>query len=142
MLLKARPAAGNLRLGNHFLNLLTPRIYSTTTDFSQIERLAETRDRIQQNRKRSGQGVVDVKLDPGGIRDIEFLVQCLQRLYGGKDSFLRSGGTMHALHRFAGERLPGLFGLQRLVHGVHLTANDRAPTPDVGQQADPRIAEE
>ncbi len=99
MLLKARPAAGNLRLGNHFLNLLTPRIYSTTTDFSQIERLAETRDRIQQNRKRSGQGVVDVKLDPGGIRDIEFLVQCLQRLYGGKDSFLRSGGTMHALHR-------------------------------------------
>ncbi len=99
MLLKARPVAGDLRLGREFLDLVTPRIYRTTTDFSQVEKLAETRDRMQAQRRRRGPGLTDVKLDPGGIRDIEFLVQCLQRLYGGQDRFLRSGGTMYALHR-------------------------------------------
>ena len=99
MLLKARPVAGDLRLGQQFLAMVTPQTYRTTTDFSQIERLAETRDRIQRQHKRRGAAMPDVKLDPGGIRDIEFLVQCLQRLYGGQDTFLRSGGTMYALHR-------------------------------------------
>lgn len=99
MLLKARPVAGDLLLGRRFLDTVTPQIYRTTTDFSQIEKLAETRDRIQKQRKRRDGHTLDVKLDPGGIRDIEFLVQCLQRLYGGQDRFLRSGGTMYALHR-------------------------------------------
>ena len=99
MLLKARPVAGDLRLGRMFLDVVTPRIYRTTTDFSQIEMLAVTRDRIQKARKSRPATALDVKLDPGGIRDIEFLVQCLQRLHGGQDKFLRSGGTMYALHR-------------------------------------------
>ena len=99
MLLKARPVAGDLKLGRLFLNIVTPHIYRTTTDFSQIETLAVTRDRIQKARKSRPATALDVKLDPGGIRDIEFLVQCLQRLHGGQDKFLRSGGTMYALHR-------------------------------------------
>lgn len=99
MLLKARPVAGNLPLGRRFLRIVTPRIYRTTTDFSQVEKLAETRDRMQKQRRLRPPGTLDVKLDPGGIRDVEFLVQCLQRLYGGQDRFLRSGGTMYALHR-------------------------------------------
>lgn len=99
MLLKARPVAGDLRLGQQFLDMVTPQIYRTSTDFSQIERLAETRDRMQRQHKRRGSAMPNVKLDSGGIRDIEFLVQCLQRLYGGQDKFLRSGGTMYALHR-------------------------------------------
>ncbi len=99
MLLKARPVAGDLLLGRRFLKIVTPQIYRTTTDFSQIEKLAETRDRMQKQRRMRPPGTLDVKLDPGGIRDVEFLVQCLQRLYGGQDRFLRSGGTMYALHR-------------------------------------------
>lgn len=99
MLLKARPIAGDMLLGRHFLNIVAPQIYRTTTDFSQIEKLAETRDRMQKQRRMRPAGTLDVKLDPGGIRDVEFLVQCLQRLYGGSDRFLRSGGTMYALHR-------------------------------------------
>ena len=99
MLLKARPVAGDVRLGRSFLGLVTPHIYRTSTDFSQIEKLAESRDRMQKQQRRRGRGSINVKLDPGGIRDVEFLVQCLQRLYGGQDRFLRSGGTMYALHR-------------------------------------------
>jgi glutamate-ammonia-ligase adenylyltransferase len=40
-----------------------------------------------------------VKLSPGGIRDIEFLVQCLQRLHGGREPWVRHGGTQFALFR-------------------------------------------
>ena len=99
MLIKSRPVAGDRRLGRHFLNMVTPRIYRTTTDFSQIEKLAESRDRIRKQRARNGGAGINVKLDPGGIRDIEFLVQCLQRLHGGRDPSLRSGGTLFALQR-------------------------------------------
>jgi glutamate-ammonia-ligase adenylyltransferase len=99
MLIKARPAAGDLRMGESFLRMVRPLIYKTTTDFSLIERVSESRDRIQQHRRRAGKGETDVKLERGGIRDIEFLVQCLQRLHGGHDPFVRSGGTLFALHR-------------------------------------------
>ncbi len=40
-----------------------------------------------------------MKVDRGGIRDIEFLVQCLQRIYGGSESWLRSRGTLFALQK-------------------------------------------
>ena len=40
-----------------------------------------------------------MKVDRGGIRDIEFLVQCLQRVYGGAEPWLRSGGTLFSLHK-------------------------------------------
>ncbi len=99
MLVKARPAAGSGALGRIFLKTIRPLIYQTSTDFSMIEQVAETRDRIQQKlRSRSGDAT-DIKLAHGGIRDIEFMVQCLQRLHGGRDTWLRSGGTLFALHR-------------------------------------------
>src|SRR5207302_5120885 len=47
---------------------------------------------------------IDVKLDRGGIRDIEFLVQCLQRVYGGTEKWLRSGGTMFSLQKLHDKR--------------------------------------
>lgn len=101
MLIKARPAAGDLRLGRRFLSLIEGRIYHTTTDFTAIEKVSESRDRIQEKLRRGGKSETDVKLARGGIRDIEFLVQCLQRLWGGKDPFVRSGGTLFSLHRLS-----------------------------------------
>ncbi len=53
---------------------------------------------------------INVKIDPGGIRDIEFLVQCLQRVYGGAEAWLRSGGT--------------LFSLQKLHDKLHISAKE------------------
>ena len=99
MLIKARAAAGDRRLGEAFLRMVRPLIYRTTTDFSTIERLTVSRDRIQQSLSQRKVRRTDVKLERGGIRDIEFLVQCFQRLYGGRDPFVRSGGTLFALHR-------------------------------------------
>jgi glutamate-ammonia-ligase adenylyltransferase len=111
MLIKARVAAGHRPTGRALLDFVESRIYSTSLDFSAIEELSATRERIneklaarQTDRHGSrggagGSGGIDVKLERGGIRDIEFLVQCLQRLHGGADSWVRHGGTMLALAR-------------------------------------------
>jgi glutamate-ammonia-ligase adenylyltransferase len=106
MMIKARVAAGDKATGHGLLDFVEPRTYSTTLDFSAIEELSATRERLNEklswrNRRQRlhGADAVEVKLERGGIRDIEFLVQCLQRLYGGADTWVRHGGTMLALAR-------------------------------------------
>ena len=100
MLIKARVCAGDLALGHELLEFVEPLIYSSTLDFRAVEAVSEARERISEKlaAKRNHAGV-DVKLTPGGIRDIEFLVQCLQRLHGGREIWVRHGGTMFALSR-------------------------------------------
>jgi glutamate-ammonia-ligase adenylyltransferase len=110
MLIKARVAAGHRATGQTLLDFVQPRIYSTTLDFSAVEQLSLTRDRLNEkltNRQkwrgisklRDRTNSIDVKLERGGIRDIEFLAQCLQRLHGGVEPWVRHGGTMLALAR-------------------------------------------
>ncbi len=103
MMIKARVAAGDRSTGQALLDFVEPKIYSTTLDFSAIEALSVTRERINEKlarKKRSrGKGELDIKLDRGGIRDIEFMIQCLQRLYGGADPWVRHGGTLLAIAR-------------------------------------------
>jgi glutamate-ammonia-ligase adenylyltransferase len=101
MLIKARVAAGDEWLGQALLDFVEPSIYSTTVDFSTIETMSETRERITEKlaRKRFSKKGLDVKLARGGIRDIEFLVQCLQRLHGVRETWVRHGGTLLALAR-------------------------------------------
>ncbi len=99
MLIKTRPAAGSAKLAHLLLGAVQPLIYQTSTDFSTIERVTATRDRVRENPRSRSEGGANVKLAKGGIRDIEFMVQCLQRLYGGQDPWLQSGGTLFALHR-------------------------------------------
>jgi [glutamine synthetase] adenylyltransferase / [glutamine synthetase]-adenylyl-L-tyrosine phosphorylase len=101
MLIKARVSAGEREPGAALLEAVEPLIYQTSLDFSAVEAVSATRQRISEKvaAKRNGRGMVDVKLMPGGIRDIEFLVQCLQRLHGGREPWVRHGGTMMALFR-------------------------------------------
>ncbi len=100
MLIKARPAAGDPGPATALLESLQQRIYSTSLDFRAIDQMAETRDRLDRKllARRHAAGV-DVKLAPGGIRDIEFLAQCLQRLHGGRELWLRNASTLQALMR-------------------------------------------
>ena len=101
MLIKARVSAGEPEPGAALLEFVEPLIYQSSLDFRAVEAVSETRQRISekmaaQARQRHG---LDIKLMPGGIRDIEFLVQCLQRLHGGREPWVRHGGTMLALFR-------------------------------------------
>ena len=99
MLIKARVCAGDAGPGRALLEFVQPLTYRSSTDFRTIEAVSETRSRIHEKHQRRRNSAVDVKLAPGGIRDIEFLVQCLQRLYGGRDAWVRHGGTLLALSR-------------------------------------------
>jgi glutamate-ammonia-ligase adenylyltransferase len=101
MLIKARVSAGDRRLGQSLLEFLEPKIYSTTLDFSAVESMSATRLRISEKlaARKGWQAGFDIKLARGGIRDIEFLVQCLQRLHGGREPWVRQGGSMLALFR-------------------------------------------
>ncbi|MBC8167176.1 MAG: glutamine-synthetase adenylyltransferase, partial [Bryobacteraceae bacterium] len=108
MLIKGRVAAGETEPGKELLDAAEPRIYSSTLDFSAIEAVSLTRVRIHEKlaaRRAGTDGGLDVKLTRGGIRDIEFLVQCLQRLHGGREPWVRHGGTMMALTRLNDKNL-------------------------------------
>jgi [glutamine synthetase] adenylyltransferase / [glutamine synthetase]-adenylyl-L-tyrosine phosphorylase len=101
MLIKARVAAGEREPGNALLEFAEPLIYRSSLDFGAVEAVSETRQRVGEKAaaRRARNGGIDIKLAPGGIRDIEFLVQCLQRLHGGHEPWVRHGGTMLALFR-------------------------------------------
>ncbi len=110
MLIKARIAAGDARPARELLEFVEPLIYRTTTDFRTIEAVSETRARIHERlrvdkERHAKPPGADVKLAKGGIRDIEFLVQCLQRLHGGREPWVRHGGTLLALSRLRDKEL-------------------------------------
>lgn len=100
MLIKARVAAGETGPGRSLLDFVESKIYSSTLDFRAVEAVSEARMRIGEKlASRRGHNGLDIKLTAGGIRDIEFLVQCLQRLHGGREPWVRHGGTRFALFR-------------------------------------------
>jgi glutamate-ammonia-ligase adenylyltransferase len=106
MLIKARVSAGDPEPGRDLLAFVQPRIYRTTLDFSAVEAASATRERISEKAAaRRGSSGLDIKLARGGIRDIEFLVQCLQRLHGGREPWVRHGGTLLALSRLHDKNL-------------------------------------
>ena len=103
-MIKARHSAGDLGLARELVRAVQPYVYRPEVNFVAIKTALETREKIGSHRRRSllkqpAQRGIDVKIDRGGIRDIEFLVQCLQRIYGGGESWLRSRGTLFALQK-------------------------------------------
>jgi [glutamine synthetase] adenylyltransferase / [glutamine synthetase]-adenylyl-L-tyrosine phosphorylase len=99
MLIKARHSAGDARLTRAFLRGVEPFVYSSPADPAAVVSVLLSRARITQSLHEDRPDELDVKLHPGGIRDVEFLTQCLQRLYGAREPWVRSGGTLHALRK-------------------------------------------
>jgi len=105
-LIKARHSAGDAVLARQFIQSVRPYVYTEEANFAAIKTALVARERMQKSRRHPGQPVpgIDVKIDSGGIRDIEFLVQCLQRVYGGAEPWLRSSGTLFSLHKLHDNR--------------------------------------
>ncbi len=93
-LLKARPCAGDLALGERVLSALAPFVWRRTVDHTTIEEMRSLKAQINRRAEQKGD---DVKLGPGGIREVEFFVQALQLLHGGKNPRLRERNTLLAL---------------------------------------------
>lgn len=103
-LIKVRHSAGDSNLAREFIRAVQRHVYTTEVNFEAIETALNARFRMHAHRRvravlQTARETIDVKLDRGGIRDIEFLVQCLQRVYGGREPWLRSGGTLFSLQK-------------------------------------------
>ena len=94
---KARPIAGDIDLGQHFLAQLEPWIYRRYLTRADISGIKALKRRIEQRSRREGTDARDVKTGAGGIRDIEFVIQFLQLLNGGDLPEVRGGNTLAAI---------------------------------------------
>ena len=100
-LIKARPVAGDTALGERFLREIEPFVYRRYLDFSTVEELREMKARIERELLGPLNQERNVKLGPGGIREVEFFAQALQLLNGGNDTAVRDANSLCALARLA-----------------------------------------
>ncbi|MCE7033389.1 bifunctional [glutamate--ammonia ligase]-adenylyl-L-tyrosine phosphorylase/[glutamate--ammonia-ligase] adenylyltransferase [Lysobacter sp. GX 14042] len=93
---KARPVAGDTAAGEAFLAALRPFVYRRYLDFGALEGLRDMKAAVSAEVARRDLAD-DIKRGPGGIREIEFLVQALQLIRGGREPALRRRGLLPAL---------------------------------------------
>ena len=141
-MLKARPVAGDLALGAGFLDAIRPFVWRRHLDFAALADIHAMKRRIDAH-KGTGLGTGEdgvariaghnVKLGQGGIREIEFMAQTLQLVWGGRDPALRTPRTLDALallvraghlsRRTGGELGAAYRFLRRVEHRLQMVAD-------------------
>ncbi|GAA3065681.1 bifunctional [glutamine synthetase] adenylyltransferase/[glutamine synthetase]-adenylyl-L-tyrosine phosphorylase [Streptomyces glomeratus] len=99
-LLKARPVAGDRDLGEQYVTTLAPLVWGAAERENFVTDVQKMRRRVVANIP-AGEVERELKLGPGGLRDVEFAVQLLQLVHGRSDTSLRSGTTLDALKALA-----------------------------------------
>ncbi|MFC7330753.1 bifunctional [glutamine synthetase] adenylyltransferase/[glutamine synthetase]-adenylyl-L-tyrosine phosphorylase [Marinactinospora rubrisoli] len=114
-LLKARPIAGDTALGAAYMAAISPLVWHAAGRPNFVDDVQAMRRRVEAHLP-PGEAERQIKLGPGGLRDIEFCVQLLQLVHGRTDPALRSGGTLAAL--------------EALSHGGYVGRQDAAGLAD------------
>ena len=132
--IKARPVAGDLAAGERLLATLRPFVYRRYLDYSALDGLREMKALISAEVQRR-ELAEDLKLGPGGIREVEFLVQALQLIRAGREPALRNRSLLPALAAMAqaghvkpatAERLAAAYrGLRRLENRVQMLGDQQ-----------------
>jgi [glutamine synthetase] adenylyltransferase / [glutamine synthetase]-adenylyl-L-tyrosine phosphorylase len=141
-MIKARPVAGDLALGAFFLEAIRSFVWRRGLDFAAVADIHAMKRRIDQHKGGALADAPDpvariaghnVKLGEGGIREIEFLAQTLQLVWGGRDPTLRVPTTLGALRllaraghvpRDAARELGAAYRfLRRIEHRLQMTAD-------------------
>ncbi|MFF7298025.1 bifunctional [glutamine synthetase] adenylyltransferase/[glutamine synthetase]-adenylyl-L-tyrosine phosphorylase [Streptomyces sp. NPDC008265] len=99
-LLKARAVAGDADLGSEYIAAITPLVWQAAERENFVADVQKMRRRVVDNIP-AAQVDRELKLGPGGLRDVEFAVQLLQLVHGRSDATLHSGTTLDALHSLA-----------------------------------------
>jgi glutamate-ammonia-ligase adenylyltransferase len=99
-LLKARPIAGDMTLGQAYVSALAPKVWASAGRDGFVESAQRMRERVTENINES-EVDAQIKLGPGGLRDIEFTVQLLQLVHGRTDESLRHRDTIGAIASLA-----------------------------------------
>jgi [glutamine synthetase] adenylyltransferase / [glutamine synthetase]-adenylyl-L-tyrosine phosphorylase len=98
-LLRARPVAGAVGAGERLLSELQRFVYRVYLDFDTVRELRAMKQLIERELRSPDLVKRNVKLGYGGIRELEFIVQALALIYGGRDPRLRTPNTIAALER-------------------------------------------
>ena len=139
-LIKARFCAGDPDVGARFLDLARPFVFRPGLDPAIVALVRKMKRAIDESLSAKGDSHRNVKLGPGGIREVEFLVQALQLLYGGDDPWLRERNSLRAIFRliergylspdrgrFLGEALTYLRTVEHRLQILHEFQTHRLP---------------
>ncbi|WP_393057345.1 bifunctional [glutamine synthetase] adenylyltransferase/[glutamine synthetase]-adenylyl-L-tyrosine phosphorylase [Streptomyces sp. LN549] len=99
-LLKARPVAGDPELGAEYVEAVSPLVWQAADRENFVPDVQKMRRRVVDTIP-ADRVDREIKLGPGGLRDVEFAVQLLQLVHGRSDATLRSGSTLEALGALA-----------------------------------------
>lgn len=144
-MIKARVVAGDGEAGAVLMAVLRPFVYRRYLDFSAIEALREMKGMIARELQRKGMAD-NIKLGPGGIREVEFIGQAFQLIRGGRDvelqirpilPVLRLLGQKGLLPEFAVEELSRAYEFLRRVENRIQAWKDQQthllPTDELGR---------
>ena len=95
-MIKARPVAGPKQAGTRLMQMLRPFVYRRYLDFGAFESLRNLKQQIAREVERKGMQD-NIKLGPGGIREIEFIAQAFQLVRGGRQVLLQQRGVLKVL---------------------------------------------
>jgi [glutamine synthetase] adenylyltransferase / [glutamine synthetase]-adenylyl-L-tyrosine phosphorylase len=99
-LLKARPVAGDAALGTAYADAISPLVWTAAQRSDFVPDVQAMRRRVEDHIP-AAEADRQLKLGPGGLRDVEFSVQLLQLVHGRVDASIRSPGTLAALAALA-----------------------------------------
>jgi len=99
-MIKARPVAGPPQASAQLMELLQPFVYRRYLDFGAFDSLRSLKEQIIREVERRGMQN-NIKLGPGGIREIEFIVQAFQLVRGGREPVLRQRSVLTILAALA-----------------------------------------
>jgi len=118
-LLKARPAAGDLALGAAYVETLAPLVWTAAEREHFVADVQAMRRRVEDTLP-PDVAAREIKLGPGGLRDVEFAVQLLQLVHGRADEALRVGGTVAAIGALSAGGYVGRADAATLTASYHL----------------------
>lgn len=144
-LIRARPIAGDLALGQEFVDRVRPFVYRRTLGLDDLTAMRRMKERMSE--KKSSRHTIDIKHDSGGIRSVEFLVQALQLIYGGFHHRVREPNVFSAvdlltedrlIHSTSGRRLKEAYAfLRRIENMIQMVREQQVhQLPDKSEEID------
>jgi len=151
--IKARPVAGDIGAGNRYLRNLASFIWRDPLDFAAIEDIEDILRKIRVKKGHFTPAAVpgcDIKLSPGGIREIELFVQTRQLIMGGRLPVLRDPTTLGGLAALQSEGLIGAgmceaqsqayIAHRNLEHRLQMIGDKQTQTIPLDEDARARVA--
>ncbi len=150
-MVKARAVTGELADREYLDSILSPFTYRKYLDFGAIEALRDLKKAIDREILRKGMQS-DIKLGPGGIREVEFIAQAFQLIRGGRNIDLQTQSLYQALQQLAADQIlnrddiDGLWrayeflrNTEHALQGIADKQTQELPVDELGQQRVPTI---